>query len=61
MSATIQTSPIVMPRLPKRAPRVTAGSAIHGSAGLACPPVSATLTAIISGEMPHDTAAHRSG
>ena len=44
--------PIAMPRGSKRAPRVTAGSANHISAGLAAPPVETTAPASSSGIRP---------
>ena len=44
--------PTTMPRGSKRAPRVTAGSANHISAGLAAPPVAITASASSSGRVP---------
>ena len=53
--------PRTMPRGSKRAPRVTAGSANHISAGLSAPPVATTASASSNGRMPQAAATQRVG
>ena len=50
---------MITPRVSNRAPSVTAGSAIHITAGESAAPVSAMLAAIITPLIAHPTAAQR--